>query len=100
MGQNEVFEHLIRLRYTGDDDFKTAVEIHKSVDCANLNNTRMSINRLYAYGYLEVEKEGLWLRKYRVKEKYCKDVGLIKSLMLITDNKEDLKQNGECISND
>lgn len=38
------------------------------------------VNRLYAWGYLEIEESRRWFRKFRIKHKYRDlKIGLLKS---------------------
>lgn len=68
MGQDEVLNWFIDRRKKGNHKFFAPIEVMK--DCGISGDTRRKINKLYAYGFLEVEKETFWKRGYRVKNEH------------------------------
>lgn len=80
MGQNEVLNWLIMQRIKDEEEYFTIKEIWKGLgsDRANEKSTARSINRLYAWGYLEISlgwnaRSGHFERKFRVMKKYLKN---------------------------
>lgn len=79
MGQNEILDFLITLRYSGDHEYYSPKQIAESMRI-NPTVARRQINRLYAFGYLDIKNINWWNRFYRVKNSYCRDAGLISDL--------------------
>jgi hypothetical protein len=61
MGQSEILDYLRMLRELGDHSFYSKAEINKKVGNESTKATCQKINKLYAYGYLEVK-----IRNYRL----------------------------------
>lgn len=70
MGQREVLEWFREKRLGGVDDFFSVKDLEASFTCSKL---RRHINRLVLSGVLEVEYEGLWRRRFRIKKSYLAD---------------------------
>jgi hypothetical protein len=66
MGQTDVSEWLHNRRDTGDDSFYSAREISKKLSIDYIIALR-AVNRLFAYGFLEIEEPRFTNRKFRVK---------------------------------
>ena len=78
MAQTEVYEWLKERRLIGDNQFFSIHEISRAVDSGGgysqegYRSVRVAVNRLYAFGYLEVEREKWFTRRWRLYEKYIK----------------------------
>jgi len=74
--QTIILNWFIRQREAGNHDFFSVKYILKSLENEGVltnGNTRMQINRLYAYNYLDVINPEAWKRRFRVRDKYVKD---------------------------
>lgn len=73
MGQEEVIQYLRKLQQKGDNSFKTIKEIQLSVQSGDVHRI---INRLYAWGYLDIDVH-YWplpiVRRYRIKKQYMNE---------------------------
>ena len=75
MNQNELIQFLKKEYVTGNTTFMPAKMIEDKCKAAGFDtnkNFQWKLNKLYAFGYLEVEREGIRL-KYRIKPKIAKN---------------------------
>lgn len=75
MTQSDIFEWLVERRRVGDDAFYSVREIAALTGNTNgevYSSARAQVNKLYAYGYLEIERKNWWHRLYRAKKRYVK----------------------------
>lgn len=71
MNQNVVFDFFRDRWLSGDVNFLSIGEVEEALrDKLNVCVVRSLVVKLYAWGYLDVEVEGVWRRRFRIKEKY------------------------------
>lgn len=71
MGQDEVYQFFRDKDVTHPGEYFGRVDVEKSLKEKGIctEKTRIQLNKLYAFGYLEIEIEGIWKRRYRLKKK-------------------------------
>jgi hypothetical protein len=78
MNQSELFEWLQKVYNQGDKRYWN-IKMIRDIFPFDTSIGR-KVNRLYAWGYLEIEEEARWYRKFRIKSKYKNlKIGLLKS---------------------
>lgn len=73
--QTIILNWFIKQREDGNHDFFSVKLVLKCLEEEGIltnGNTRNQINRLYAYGYLDVINPSAWKRRFRVRDKYVK----------------------------
>lgn len=76
MAQGDILMWLGKKRIGGDVSYFSPLDVYmgmKDIE-ASTGGVRLKLSQLFEFGFLDMEQEGLWRRKYRLKEKY---LGLI-----------------------
>lgn len=71
MSQAEIFTWLKNRLQMGEEKFWSPKEISSSLGI-NSRTANDKLGSLFRAGFIEIEQDGLWKRKYRLKRKYLK----------------------------
>lgn len=69
MNQDILFEYLKEQVRVGNDKFFSIRELESQAESLGIykKSIRLLVIKLYAWGYLEINREDIWNRKYRAK---------------------------------